>query len=841
MYNIYFGVAAIAFVVLLLIYLFVEYPKMSESNLRFRHMVLSLLISDIFDVATAITIDHGSSVPPLFNQILNTIFFIVSAYMALCYVRYIESFVKGGKLRKIFKPCLCIFIVYIIAMIGNFFFGYVFSFNAQGEYIHGPLYPISYGTQVLICIIGLFYIFIHRHDFEKRQKYALWLFLFLIVVGFVLQIIFFPKTLLAMYMGSLAAFIFLFVIETPDYHQLAKTLKELDKQKKRADEANKAKSLFLAKMSHEIRTPINAIIGMNEMILREQKSPQIQSYAMDIKSSAEALLSTINDILDLTKVESGKMELVNIEYEVSSLLHDVINTISLKAQDKNLEVKTYLDHSIPSRLYGDDVRIRQILINLLNNAVKYTEKGSISFSVTHQKSGENALLRFDIKDTGIGIRQADLDKLFAEFERIDSVRNRKIEGTGLGMNITQQLLHLMGSELKVESVYGSGSHFYFELEQQIVDNEPIGDLDKRIAEQKKNFSYNVSFIAPDANILIVDDIATNRKVCRALLKDTLVKIDEASSGYECLECVKEKHYDLIFLDDMMPDLDGVSTLKEMQKTEHACKDTPVVALTANAIVGAEEMYLKEGFNSFLSKPVRPEKLERMIRELLPKELINLNSDFSSDNSKEESVYLEEMPAIDGIDWDYARLHMTDDALLKETIQDFIKSSASEMRKLNGYFETIEDPDSLNQYRITVHAMKSNSAMIGATSVSGIAKLLERFANQHLFENIRYFHTVFEAEWEKLTNDLQNAFQIKESEKTNTIAPDRDKIFVSLKQLENAIIDCDIDIADDIIKQLSVYNYSDEMQKIFDDMIMAVENIDADQTTACIRQMEDLLS
>ena len=317
-------------------------------------------------------------------------------------------------------------------------------------------------------------------------------------------------------------------------------------------------------MSHEIRTPINAVLGMDEMILRESREQNIKEYAMDIYTAGQTLLSLINDILDFSKIESGKMEIVPVEYDISSLIHDLANMASQRAAEKKIQLIVEASQDIPSRLYGDDVRLRQILANLLTNAVKYTHEGTIWLRVQSRRKEDAAVLGFEVEDTGIGIKEEDLPKLSAEFERIEEDRNRNIEGSGLGMSITIQLLALLGSRLAVESTYGKGSKFSFELEQKVMDPQPIGDFSARVRQSAENYNYSTRFCAPEAKILVVDDNGVNRKVLRNLLKETQIQVTEAGSGAECLALVQEGRYDLIFLDHMMPEMDGVETLHRMR-------------------------------------------------------------------------------------------------------------------------------------------------------------------------------------------------------------------------------------------------------------------------------------
>lgn len=398
-------------------------------------------------------------------------------------------------------------------------------------------------------------------------------------------------------------------------------------EKIEADNANRAKSQFLANMSHEIRTPINAVMGMNEMILRKTFDSDIKTYAENIQGASNTLLTIINDILDFSKIESGKMELVTVEYEIANVISDIYNIISIKAREKSLELVLDIDENIPCKLLGDDVRIRQIVINLLTNAVKYTHSGTITLKISKNQNvrgikDNEASLFFAVKDTGIGIKPEDISKLTEEFVRIEESRNRNIEGTGLGINIVGSLLNMMGSKLEVESVYGEGSTFFFNLVQPVVDSEPIGDINERMKKVSKGKrSYKSKLRIPNARLLIVDDTFTNRLVFVHLLKELKCHIDEADSGIKCLELVRENKYDLIFMDHMMPKMDGIETFEHMREMSDGLNaNTPVVILTANAINGAREEYLDKGFADYLSKPIDSDKLEEIIDRLIPDDL-----------------------------------------------------------------------------------------------------------------------------------------------------------------------------------------------------------------------------
>ena len=640
--------------------------------------------------------------------------------------------------------------------------------------------------------------------------------------------------------------------------QLKKANELAEEARQDAIAANAAKGKFLAHMSHEIRTPINAVLGMDTMILRETQDAQIKEYALDIQNAGQNLLALINDILDFSKIESGKLEIILVEYDFSSLLHDISNMIKAKAEAKKLELQIHVDEKLPSKLLGDDVRVRQVLVNLLNNAIKYTQQGSVTLSVDGRIEGRKVVLDFSVQDTGIGIKEADISKLFEEFERIEEKRNRNIEGTGLGINITTQLLLLMGSRLNVESEYGKGSRFYFTLEQQIVDSTPIGNLEERIREQTTEYDYASAFVAPDAQILVVDDNLINLKVFVNLLKPTKMCVDVADSGKASLEMVEKKHYDLIFLDHMMPEMDGIETLHHMQKLEkNVCEGSPVVALTANAITGAKEMYLSEGFDAFLPKPINPEKLEQMILKLLPRELLQFDAEEESGDelkdlplqtihSQTSKLQDNELPMVDGIDWSYGRMHLSSQELLVGTVHDFYKTLEVEAETLESFYkQSKSNPDMLSQYRIKVHSMKSSANLIGATVLGGIAKLLENAAGNEDSITIDALHGIFLREWRSYKEKLKECITESKNGGTETQAKewveDYTIIVTYLETLREAVAEFDIDVMDEMMKKLEGFQYPDQVQNKIEKLSVFVTNMDCEQADIIIEELVNLIN
>ena len=428
--------------------------------------------------------------------------------------------------------------------------------------------------------------------------------------------------------------------------QLARQAKQLEEQTvqleiaiEQAEAANQAKRDFLANMSHVIRTPLSVVLGMNEMICRESTVYTVQKYAHKIEASGNILLSLINDVLDFSKIEAGNMQLVPVKYQLSSVISDIVLLVTERMRGKDLKLELKIDSKLPCALYGDEVRIKQIMLNLLNNAVKYTEKGKIIFTVAGERGQDGKFLMYvSVRDTGIGIRAEDIDKLTRAFQRVDEQRNSNVEGTGLGLSITKTFLNMMGSTLEVQSEYGKGSDFFFRVEQEIMDERPIGKINPYELHSEAAAAA-VTFTAPEAEILVVDDNRMNLDVFRALLKKTRVRVMTATSGKECLRQVQKQEFDIIFLDHMMPEMDGVETLKQLKALEdNLSKDTPVIALTANAVAGAKEEYIAQGFADYLSKPVQGSTLEKMVRAYLPEKLVHTGREENGQDKKDaESV------------------------------------------------------------------------------------------------------------------------------------------------------------------------------------------------------------
>ena len=535
--------------------------------------------------------------------------------------------------------------------------------------------------------------------------------------------------------GKVYGYTLILTDETRDHQYI----EELQAAKKKAEEANDARAKFMSNMSHEIRTPMNAIVGMTEIMLRHDMSARQKEYMESIKNSGDALLDIVNDILDFSKIESGKMTLTEADYMPRTVLNDLRMLLMNRIGEKDIELQYEIDDKIPNCLYGDAAHLRQVILNICNNAIKFTEKGYVKLRVEVKKIQGNSIeLLFSVKDSGQGIRQENLEAIFESFQRVDTTKNRSVEGTGLGLTISNEFVRMMGGKMSVQSEYEEGSTFSFYIMQKI-GKKASDNATQELSDNRMTYLY------PGAKVLIVDDNELNLKVAGGLLEPLKMELDFAKSGMEAIEKTKNTQYDLIFMDHMMPGMDGVETMKLLHKDKSGLNHaTPVVVLTANAIAGCKDLYLKEGFVDYISKPVDVMKLDRILRTYLKSSLI-LDAVLTQDKEETtESVCLdldvkakaqvsqigqaEEVQGVEqnSMNAEQSTVHIDraiglqyclDDELYHQVLESYLEQGQDYKAQLPVYYETKQ----WKEYAIVAHAIKSSSLSIGAVTLSDLAK------------------------------------------------------------------------------------------------------------------------
>ncbi len=558
-------------------------------------------------------------------------------------------------------------------------------------------------------------------------------------------------------------------------------IEEIKRVREQAEQANIAKSAFLANMSHEIRTPMNAIVGLSDIIMEESRGRKVYEYACDIKSASRNLLALINDILDLSKVEAGKMELVLSPYHVSALSEEVLSMMEVVASQRGLCLKKQYDTSIPCRYLGDEGRIKQILINILNNALKFTKKGFVAFSVTAKQCGTDdmAMLSFRIEDTGCGIKEENLEEIFDNFKQVDSKRNRAVEGTGLGLSITKRLVELMQGTIHVESVYGEGTTFTVEIPQKIMDKRPLSTVP--VAEAQKEEALN-PFTVKDCRVLVVDDNRINRKVAEMFLQSYGFVIEEADSGPAAIELVRSTCYDIIFMDHMMPEMDGIEAVHIIRNECGENGRRPVIiALTANAMEGVRETFLENGFQDFITKPLDRRSLHTALLRWISEER-RIEGVFAEE---EESDHSMQIPGID-MEEVYSRYS----SKLEDYLELLELYCLDGKRKLVLLRKLWEQRDYKN-YGIEVHGLKSASANVGAMGISKRAKAQEyavdRGDTAYVDEHVAQLLEAYEAQISQITQFLEHARKSQDADgkaRTITYEAFAGEIKQALEHLEN---------------------------------------------------------
>ncbi|MCQ2538391.1 MAG: ATP-binding protein [Lachnospiraceae bacterium] len=604
---------------------------------------------------------------------------------------------------------------------------------------------------------------------------------------------------------------------------------QLEIEKKNADAANKAKSTFLSNMSHEIRTPMNAIVGMTEILMRGKHTEEEKEYLSSIKSSGQALVAIINDILDYSKAESGKMELVNMPYDIISMLKDLRLMLLTRSATKPIELLFDVDEELPRYVNGDSLRLRQVIINIVNNAIKFTNQGFVKLIVRLEGiKDNNARIYFCVKDTGQGIKEEDLQKLFKSFSQVDTKRNRNVEGTGLGLAISKQLVELMGGDLSVSSVYGEGSEFFFTINLKICTEEEKAEVLRisNIEEAEENGTAE-AFVAPEAKILIVDDNPMNLKVAKGLFAPMEMHIDTADSAAKAFEMLKEQQYDVIFMDHMMPVMDGVEATSVIRKNDdERTRNTVIIALTANVQTEAREEFEKAGVNDFTTKPINMIEVKEKLKKWLPAEKIKTKENIQKvDNHVETTEYPEGIDAAEGIK------NSGTEELFLSLLSDFRKLIEVKANKME---KCLED-GMIKDYTIEMHALKSTARMIGAMELSEKAKEMEALGNAGdvaaLKEKTPEVLKLYRSYKEKLSSFTENTAEL------NDITEDRFKAL--LEMMYHAAENFDTDTIDASMKELEESSIPSELNGHMDTLRVQVADLDTEGIQKTIDEMREV--
>ena len=889
----------------------------------YSHIVFSIslwvtVFNLTFDMITVYTVNHLDTVPAWVNRLCHVLFLgslIMEVF--ICYV-YSTTLIDQNE-KPLMKKNVRMAVPVWIAWLGLLILPIQYVETEKGNYSWGAAVFALYAIIILYFILITVQLILHWREVEPKKRKV-------VVIAFLIEFatVFYqtrnPTSLISGFGLTMINLAFFLTVESPD----VLIVEQLRTEKERADEANKAKSAFLSNMSHEIRTPMNAIVGMTELMLREKLSAEERGYLKNIKNSGGALLSIINDILDFSKIESGRMELIEAEYEPMSMLSDLAMIFLTRIGEKNVELLFDIDPKLPQKLFGDALRIRQVIINIVNNAIKFTEIGTVRLSIRVVKqTGDDLELSMSVQDTGQGIRREDLDKLFGSFQQVDTVKNHNKEGTGLGLAISKQLVELMDGTIRVSSVYGEGSTFTFTIHQKLCTDQLAAEVHEHAKREKvlvSAFFYNYglienvrklagqfgveyipfdqweksgvqlshlftdvqrskdiaswteekfrlageihvlrnplledcrtkgvfllnkplyslnfcqtinheapqtedltedyqSFTAPDAHILIVDDNEMNLKVAVGLLKPLEMKVDLASGGKEAIRMARKTKYDIIFMDHMMPVMDGVETTEQLRALEgDYFKNVPIIALSANAQADAREKFAEAGMDDFVAKPIEMKEICSKIKRWLPRELVLTGSQKNAETGKAANG--DELPRLQGIDSLSGIQCCGGKEMWLSLLGDFYRLIEPKAMKL----EKCLADDLIRDYIIEVHALKNTARMIGAKHLSDRFRHMEDCGNAGNVDSIRRETPDLLREYREFKEILKPFGEEQNAEKQETTAENLKEL---LKQIHDAMDQFDLDGADEAMKELEKYKLPKECEELMEQLRVGMADV-----------------
>ena len=813
-------IACIAVIVFMQIMYFSAKREKTKIHNIFSLLLIMSTIHLIFDGITVYTVNHLESVPLLVNNIVHRLFIGTMSGIFYLVYRYIVLLVEdeSGDCLPLFRLSpLLLFLNLICVILSPLYY----VETANGNYSYGPAVYMSYVAVAIYLFLTVVVLWRHWKQIHYKKKLAISMAMTIEILLATYQAIH-PTSLISGMGIMLINLSFYLNTENPDIA----LVQQVQEEKKRADAANAAKSTFLSNMSHEIRTPMNAIVGMTEILLRTDLTEEQREYLTNIKSSGNALVLIINDILDISKIEAGKMELIEGNYEPYQMLSDIRMIIQNRIGSKPVELLFEIDAQLPNRLYGDGLRIIQVIINLMNNAVKFTDEGYVKLSIrTEEKSEEELLLHVSVSDTGQGIKEEDMQRLFEAFEQVDIKKNQGKEGTGLGLAISSQLIGMMGGKLEVRSEYGVGSEFFFTISQKTVS----ADLDEQDVVQ----ADDMNFTAPEARILIVDDNEMNRKVAVGLLKPFQMQIDVAENGKKALAMLEEKRYDLIFMDHMMPIMDGIEATKQMrEKKEEYYQKVPVIALTANAMTEEQKLFQEAGMNDFLAKPIDLRQFCMIIRKWLPGELIRENG--SETEQESEPAEIEKLSEMEGIDVKEGIKYSGNAEMFVSLLGDFYKLIDTKAAKI----ETCIAEGLIKDYTIEVHAMKNTSRMIGAKELSQQFWQLEQYGNAQNETAIREETPKVLEHFRSYKKILKQYGTMQETQKREV---SREEISMYLEGIQEAVEGFDLDAADGAMEKLEECKLPEKCIPLLESLRVSMADVAMEEIIETTKKMIEILT